>query len=318
LSDTYGGTRWWEYYAVRYLMPSVAGVAIVNWLCSHGNGNLRAILSLPPITERLDAASLLLLFLYGNLFCYVASYPILVFHATRVLDFTADRWLRARSDGYLATIILLVTSFAIARSKWFLLPILVATCFSLLQFYRLYRGLSGHVSLSICKKPVSLVFGYSFALARRRGRSQQITTERSGTNDPANRATSSPETGDDEPERISTLEKKVWHQDFMDTYRHLREHGNSAFIFILELALAALVYEAISLQGLSGERQLSRIAVIFAIWAIPAIFVHLIGQHLERRFSLYDRKVPEKSDLTSTETVLIPTHDVGNRPPARA
>jgi hypothetical protein len=30
MSTTYGDTRWWENYAVRYLMPSVAGMAIVK------------------------------------------------------------------------------------------------------------------------------------------------------------------------------------------------------------------------------------------------------------------------------------------------
>ncbi len=36
MSNESGTTRWWEYYLPRYLMPSVAGVAIVNWLCSYG------------------------------------------------------------------------------------------------------------------------------------------------------------------------------------------------------------------------------------------------------------------------------------------
>jgi hypothetical protein len=40
MSTTYGDTRWWENYAVRYLMPSVAGVAIVKWISWHGGGKL--------------------------------------------------------------------------------------------------------------------------------------------------------------------------------------------------------------------------------------------------------------------------------------
>jgi hypothetical protein len=111
MSTGYGTTRWWEYYAVRYLMPSVAGVAIVKWLCSHGGNKLLPLLSLPLAGERIDSASLILLFLYGNLFCYVASYPILVFHATRVLDFAKDQWVWNISNGYVATAVLAALAF---------------------------------------------------------------------------------------------------------------------------------------------------------------------------------------------------------------
>ena len=78
-------TRWWEYHLPRYLMPSIAGAIMVNWICAYGGSGMRSLLYLPPIGTPLDSASLILLFLYGNLFCYVASYPVLVFHATRVL-----------------------------------------------------------------------------------------------------------------------------------------------------------------------------------------------------------------------------------------
>ena len=85
-------------------MPSIAGVAIVNWFFAYGDDGLRPLLALPISGERLDTASLTLLFLYGNLFCYVASYPILVFHTTRVLDFADDKW-RAQPlfDGYVTS-----------------------------------------------------------------------------------------------------------------------------------------------------------------------------------------------------------------------
>jgi len=77
----------------------------------------------------------------------------------------------------------------------------------------------------------------------------------------------------------------------MDTYRHLREHGNSAFIFLLELGLTALVYCVIANSERSAPEQLGMIAVLLAIWAVPSVLVHLIAQHLERRFSHYDRRL---------------------------
>jgi hypothetical protein len=77
----------------------------------------------------------------------------------------------------------------------------------------------------------------------------------------------------------------------MDTYRHLREHGNSAFTFILELALAGLVYCVITKPGQTPPQQLGAVGALFAIWAIPAVFVHFLGQSLEQRFSHFDRRV---------------------------
>ena len=81
----------------------------------------------------------------------------------------------------------------------------------------------------------------------------------------------------------------------MDTYRHLREHGNSAFIFLLELVLATLAYGVIARPGQSPSHALSAIGLLFAIWATPSVFVHLLAQHLERRFSRYDQKLKSEA-----------------------
>jgi hypothetical protein len=37
----------------------------------------------------------------------------------------------------------------------------------------------------------------------------------------------------------------------------------------------------------------SAIGALFALWASPVLFVHLLGQLLERRFSQYDRRLEE-------------------------
>jgi hypothetical protein len=87
-------------------MPSVAGIAIVKWICWHGCSKLLPLLYLPAKGEKFETSSLILLFLYGNLFCYVASYPILVFHATRIIDFSDDRWKHRFSDGYITSVLL--------------------------------------------------------------------------------------------------------------------------------------------------------------------------------------------------------------------
>lgn len=292
MSSESGTTRWWENYLVRYLMPSIAGIVIVSWLCAYGGDGFRGLLLLPPRGDRLDGASITLLFLYGNLFCYVASYPVLVFHVTRVIDFSDDGWpAQPVVDGYITTTLFTLVAFCLFHyfpTYRYLLAYIVALAFVSVQLVRLYMVLFPRIVVRGCSGLVSPAFGYTYALARRRGIPEQTeTVGQSAGSDSENHA------GDEEEatEDLTTVRQIVWRRDFMDTYRHLREHGNSAFMFLSELALSALVYSVITKPGQTPTQQLGAIGALFAIWALPATFVHLLGQHLERRFSHFDRKV---------------------------
>lgn len=105
--------RWWEFYLVRYAIGTVIGALCVYSLIERIGGNIKSkVLMIPPITEHhlnvlaqtcIDAASsaciaslqlhqdlyslnlpqLLLLGVYGIVFCYIASAPGLVVHAVR-------------------------------------------------------------------------------------------------------------------------------------------------------------------------------------------------------------------------------------------
>jgi hypothetical protein len=315
LSAEYGTTRWWENYLVRYLMPSIAGVVIVSWLCSHGGDGLRELLFLPPsvkpmpanpsLQPRLDTISLVLLFLYGNLFCYIASYPVLVFHVTRVIDFADGKWLAKFYDGYLAVIVLLVLAFSIfhlsAAEYRYWLALVFAVLMAAVQFKRLHIASSLNVVdlPGLSKGTVSKAYGFAFTLAKRRG-VEEIRT----TNSSASVANESSALNDDDEDEVKNQRQIAWRQELISTYRHMREHGNSAFIFLLELALAALVYCVITKPGQTAPQQLGATAALFAIWAAPSVFVHLLGQHLERRFSKFDNKVgrtiPQTANATSS------------------
>jgi len=266
MSRESGRTRWWEYYLPRYLMPSVAGVVIVNWLCSYGGDGLRSLLSLPIDGKPLDSASLILLLLYGNLFCYVASYPVLVFHATRVMDSSDGKWPKYLPiDGYIVTAILIacVFCFHFVSPECRYWPAFVsASIVAAIQFVRLGIVFFPRFKVKGHEDPVFEAYFYSYVMAHRR--------------------TEKPD---------SETETKEWRGEFMETYRHLREHGNSAFIFLLELALAALTYCVITKPGQSPTHELGVVGLLFAVWALPSIFVHLLAQQLERRFSRYDLKL---------------------------
>jgi hypothetical protein len=297
MSAESGTNRWWENYLVRYLMPSIAGVVIVNWLCSYGGTAFRALLFLPAVGERLDTTSLTLLFLYGNLFCYVASYPVLVFHVTRSIDFTNDKWpARLIVDGYVTTILFTGIAFSLFHCSsplhryW--LAFLAALLFVGVQLARLSLAVFPRITVRGCSSRVSPAFGYAYALARRRGiPAKTETTAPPSTIVDAGRDSASADEDEGGTEEVTTVRQIVWRRDFMDTYRHLREHGNSAFTFLSELGLTALVYCVITKPGQSAAQELGAIGMLFAVWAIPAVFVHLLGQHLERRFSQFDSRL---------------------------
>jgi hypothetical protein len=109
--------RWWENYLVRYLMPSIAGVVIVSWLSDIAGNDFSRLLFLPVPPDKLDATRLTLLFLYGNLFCYVASFPVLCFHATRAVDYglSKSRWLWW-VNGYAVTLVIGAVAWIISTA----------------------------------------------------------------------------------------------------------------------------------------------------------------------------------------------------------
>lgn len=292
MSTENGAYRWWENYLVRYLMLSIAGAAIVNWLVGTGQPELKKLLLLELGSQGLQAPTLVLLFLYGNLFCYISSYPILGFHVTRVVDFEQGVWCRRAWDGYISTFslagfVLLVSvvgggSPCVNRA----FPFFAVLVFGGFQLYRINLALAT-VKFDGLNDSVSKIFAYAFALSKRRGVAEELRITKQATKDQEDL-----DTGDKFDEETEWQKRSVWRREFIDTYRHMREHGNSAFIFVLEVTLAGLCYLLLlAYKSESASFQLSLLGILFAIWAIPAVFVHLIGQHLERRFSWYDRKV---------------------------
>jgi len=70
---------------------------------------------------------------------------------------------------------------------------------------------------------------------------------------------------------------------------------------VFEIALAALVYSVIKKPGQTAAQQLGAIGTLFAIWAAPSVLVHFIGQHFERRFSWFDRRIrPTEPQVNSS------------------
>ena len=289
MSSEKGAYRWWENYLVRYFMPSIAGAIIVNWLIAAGHPDLKNHLLLQLDERQIQTPTLVLLFLYGNLFCYISSYPILGFHVTRVIDFKEGIWNRKFWDGYVSTFLLSSIVFCLSLCSGgtsFInraLPFTVVIVFVGIQLYRIYCA-SVNIKFGNLESPTSKLYKYTFKLAQRRAvmADDQKTMHLFKNQKEV--------TGQDkfDEEAISDERKR----EIIDTYRHMREHGNSAFIFVLELTLAGLCYLIlIAFSSYDAIQQLSLIGILFGVWAIPAVFIHRVGQQIERRFSLYDQKI---------------------------
>jgi hypothetical protein len=281
--------RWWENYLVRYFMPSIAGVGIVAWLM-RVEPSLREVLFFGNQPLSLDAPTLTLLILYGNLFCYVASYPILCFHATRVIDFDNYEWKHGLTDGYIVSGVVVVLIFVAVNylpGMRLLYALFALTAlYSIIQCVRFVKALNKEEEIKGYKTGVtSLAFAYITALSQRRGIiSEEMSKEDSKLRGPWEEFAEGGETDSKRTKVIATRR----HKEFIDTYRHMREHGNSAFIFVLEFSLAAETYGVMKSIPNDAVRSLSVLAGLYVTWSFPAIFVHLLGQHLERRFSVFD------------------------------
>ena len=281
--------RWWENYLVRYFMPSIAGIAIVAWLVAIGPTCLRETLFFGKPPASLDAPTLTLLVLYGNLFCYVASYPVLCFHATRVVDFQQYSWQPRLTDGYVATLVLgsLILMATVICSGWSRVVALFALVliFSLVQLIRIRASLARPVIQGYSSRPTPLLYAFLVSLAKRRGVVGEKKTETTNSSD----ATSEEDAGANE--KITKKQETRWKMELVESYRHMREHGNSAFIFLLELILAAACYGVLTLPQAKAPEALSIVAALLALWSVPAVFVHMLGQQLERRYALFDGRL---------------------------
>ncbi len=195
-----GGSRWWEYYFVRYFVGTVVGCGIVIFLNTSCDSSLYGLL-LPGFTNFQDlkefgAEAPILIGAIGLAYCYLASAPVLVLHATRGVFMHQDT---KSLSGFLAGVALmgLLTFFAwvfhgVPRNclGWSLLILTVLTQFVLLYF--------------AFKNKADRVGKYY----------DELATARS--------------------------EKTAVLREYKESYKHLREHGNAFLIIVFEFIFAML------------------------------------------------------------------------------
>lgn len=228
--------KWWEFYFVRYFVGTVVGSAILLYLNSATTSSLKGLI-MPGVTDatQLDAQKLALLASVGLAFCYVASAPVLVLHATRGI-------------------------FLNNASKWYRISVCLAVCFTVFSAvvaYCVWPSI-GRKSIVVASlfilvflmQAILLVFSllrggdcaHSYYLNLVRARSHDSEAAR----------------------------------QYVESYKHLREHGNAFFILLFEVVLGIVLTAA-------PTPQLAFISLL--LWILPAAFVWFIGTVLEYRFS---------------------------------
>lgn len=272
MSNESAATRWWENYLVRYFLPSVAGMVILRWLDINVKDSIGNYLPVFLLKEWKDfgTAHLIIWLLFGSLYCYISSYPILVFHATRVIDFKdikgsiTNVWL----SPYVHAVIFAALAYIAAWRDFLWLAFVAVVIFSGLQLVRLYRVYARQELFGFSQGyEASVAYAYLNKLSKRRGVKEEKSTWE-----------------DDEGNTAEKIDSRL--VDLAESYKHLREHGNTAFIFLLELALCPIFFVALKHQ--ENMVDFAYVAILLVIWIIPSALVHLLGQHLERRYSLFN------------------------------
>ncbi len=239
--------HWWDFYLVRYLLPTLVGACIIVWLFASDDSsipNLSLILDRSSEKSISFAKTSLALLGIGFVFCYIASFPVLVLHATR------DSFNKYLRNITLLFFIISIFSILILIFMSFIdtiIAFLITVLFSILQFTLIFASFNNQ-------------FPYLRKLSTQRYNEQT---------------------------------------DIVDSYKHLREHGNAALIIICELFLAALC-RPIFFDGNHvslGLENFRLLGLLIGIWSLPAACIYFFGHHLEYQFVNNDNAPPEKSKI---------------------
>ncbi len=244
-----GSSRWWEFYAVRYGMGTVVGGVVFFFLCNT-NPALKPML-FGAEAGKIDGPLLTLLAGYGLAYCYIASAPILVFHAGR---FLLDIGPNSKSS---------IWRFLITC-----VPPLVATL--AFFFTRTTTGATLYFFSFVFALAALVLWPQYIAIFSTLFRTKQLF----------------------QFYQKLAAKREAAKGGLVESYKHLREHGNSFSIVVLEIVLAIILFTAGNFDATVGgtvsatkDTYILPYIGIILLWILPAALVWLVGTLLEREFS---------------------------------
>ena len=234
-------SKWWEFYGVRYAQGTVIGSVILYFLFSQ-NKTLSKLLFIPVDAKDFGVSHLILLGIYGLAFCYISSAPILIFHAARGLLYTQNNNLSIKS--IFRAVLRVIPVIAVAA-------ILTAlTQWSLVGF-SIDNTLNLFLLFIFTSIQLFMLFNiFVFSWKETFDYYKSITNKRKN------------------------------HPDYVESYKHIREHGNSFFIVFLEMCLGTSIYH-FSTQALTSEETTRNLFLIILIWVLPSLWIWFYGNKLE-------------------------------------
>jgi hypothetical protein len=229
-------SRWWEYYVLRYFVGTVVGAIAIVFLVKLPDSPLRGFPLIGELSslqvKDMPALIVIALGAFGFTYCYIASTPMLLLHATRAQLGLSP--LRLRWRFWLPTSVAIICLHRVMvwglSIRWWSSRSFGALVFLIVVGVQLAIVVDAH------RDRFNRVTSFYEHLAQARGRESQSVVE------------------------------------YVESYRHLREHGNACAILALEFTLALVLFSA-------RELCLALVAVI--LWLFPSTYAWFIGSLLE-------------------------------------
>lgn len=234
-------SHWWEFYGVRYAQGTVVGAMIIFFLFSQ-NEDLKSILFIPSDSKDFGMPHLILLAIYGLAYCYISSAPILIMHAARGLLFESKTNVKPYKK-------------MICRLMWVFVPSLLISL-----YYPFIAGENEIYSrIAVFLYIMLVLFQFRILISI-------FSTEWQKTID----------------YYIAIVDKRKMHEDsgYVESYKHIREHGNSFLIVVFQFFLAVPIYTFVS-QSNNGEESIRNLILIVLLWVLPAASIWAFGNKLE-------------------------------------
>lgn len=236
-------THWWDYYYIRYFVGAIFGVGLLLWLQAHAHICAGDQCKIGAGSAALEGSAVGAI---GLAFCYLASAPVLVLHALRFQWRNHGSERRASFDRIGCAVAVGVVGGLVL---WAALYVGLSYCgacqqrtpaMSWIAYVPFVFVVLSQVILLCRFRMVVIQDGYQWlAVARARDKTKLYGKQKG---------------------------------EYIESYRHLREHGNAYAILLAEIVLALALDVSPSWFFVGG---------LLVLWILPAAFVWFIGTWLE-------------------------------------
>ena len=234
--------RWWEFYALRYALGSVMGIFILLYIFIQTDiatkfGLNRLAFLIPKDPKDLSFVHLVILGVCGLAYCYLSSAPMLVFHALRANVFASPQH---------------QSSFGM---RWVLVTIVISCALTALLVWKGYvpfDTLGWSPIIKFCF--FSTMPSFSVALSCWSIRDSNLIVNF----------------------YKKLAEKRQENLDYVESYRHLREHANAFALVLCEILFCLFFVTGLEI---SGSVNFVPVSIIF--WLFGPALIWLLANELE-------------------------------------